>query len=577
VSKARHPAEKYIEDVISGRVVAGKFVRLAVERHVRDLEQGAARGLRFDRDAAIHAIEYFQFTCHSKGEWAGKTFVPSPWQMFIHWCVFGWYRADGTRRFREVYEEVARKNGKTTKLSGTGLYLLDGDGEPGADVYAAATKRDQARLTHLEARKMVKSSPLLKKRMKVVKDNIHVLSTNSKFEPLGADADTTDGLNVQGGLIDELHAHKTRDLCDKLETATSSRRQPIIWYITTAGHNHESICWEKREYVRKVLTGIIVDDSVFGIIFTLDTKLDWPELLTPDEAQKPGATGAVEDRWDDPKVWVKANPNLGVSVKLDDLQRKALKAAETPGALNAFLQLHLNVWTSAKTRWMPMPAWDRSAGFVDAEALRGMPCYAGLDLAATTDLCALALLFPVEQDIKVLPFFWIPEDTMLERIKRDKVPYDVWVRKGYVTATPGKVVDYDFIVAKLKELKATYDLREIAFDRWGSAKIIKDLEELGPTPIPFGQGFAGMSGPTKDLMTHVLQGRFHHGGHPVLRWNADSVVVTRDASDNLKPDKAKSTQRIDGIVASIMGLDRALRRAPGGGKSVYETRGLATV
>lgn len=574
-----HPAEAYIDGVLSGEIVAGRFVRLAVERHVHDLKTGHERGLHFDRRAAEHAIGYFQFTRHSKGEWAGKEFVPSPWQQFIHWSVFGWHRADGTRRFREVYEEVARKAGKTTKLAGTALYMLDGDGEPGADVYAAATKRDQAKLMHSEAQKMVKASPLLRRRIKTGVNNIHVEATASKFEPLGADGDTMDGLNIHGGFVDELHAHKTREVCDKIETATAARRNPLIWYITTAGYNHESICWEKREYIRKILLGFnrpdgFKDDSVFGIIFSLDTKLDWPELLTLDEAAKGTAVGEVEDQWQDERVWAKANPNLNVSVKLDDLRRKARKAAETPSALNAFLQLHLNVWVKAIVRWMPMNSYDLSAGAVVPEELRGQPCYAGLDLAATTDLCALVLVFPRPEGVKVLPYFWMPRDTMIAREKRDKVPYDAWVKRGLVYATPGNVVDFDFIVAKLFELRGQFDIKELAYDEWGSVKIIKDLNTLGATLVPFRQGFKSFSAPMKDLMTHVLQGKFQHGGNPVLRWNFDNVVAERDAADNLKPNKAKSNMRIDGAVAAIMAMDRALRGGGGNATSIYETRGL---
>lgn len=576
-----HPAEAYIDGVLTGRVPVCRFARLAVERHVHDLRHGHERGLVFKREYAVHAIDFFRFLRHSKGEWAGEVFTPSPWQQFILWSVFGWYRTDGTRRFREVYEEVARKNGKSTKLAGVGLKLFFADGEPGAEVYTAATKRPQARITHSEAKRMVQKSPLLKKRIKIMADNLHVEETASKFEPLGADADSTDGLNVHGAIIDELHAHKTRDMADVLETATGSRRQPLIWYITTAGTGRETICWEKREYTRQVLTGWqtpegFKDDSFFGIIFSLDLKSDWAELLTRDEARKAGAVGVVEDQWDDPQVWVKANPNLGVSCKVDDLQRKALKAAQAPTALNAFLNKHLNVWTSQVTRWMPMNAWDLCGGTVDPDELRGRECYAGLDLAATTDLCALVLDFPWEGGAhKVLPFFWIPEDNMRERVRRDKVPYDVWVREGLIYATPGNSVDYDFILQKLDELRGLYSIRQVAFDRWGAARVNVQLQAMRFDMVQFGQGYQSMSSPMKEMLTLVLQGKFHHGRHPILRWNADNVVVERDAADNIKPNKARSAARIDGIVAAAMALDRATRREGGG--SVYGSRGLITL
>ena len=583
-----HPAEAYIDGVLSGRVVTCRFARLAVERHVQDLKDGHERGLVFNRAAAILAIDFFKFLRHSKGEWAGEVFTPSPWQQFILWSVFGWYRTDGTRRFREVYEEVARKNGKSTKLAGVGLKLFFADGEPGAEVYTAATKRPQARITHSEAKRMVKKSPQLSKKIKILADNLHVEDSASKFEPLGADADSTDGLNVHGAIIDELHAHKTRDMADVLETATGSRRQPLIWYITTAGTGRETICWEKREYTRQVLTGFnkpggFRDDSFFGIIFTLDLKADWPELLTVDESKRPNApAGVIEDQWDDPKVWVKANPNLGISCKVDDLQRKALKAAQAPAALNAFQNKHLNVWTSQRSRWMPMNFWDLSAGTVDLEALKGKACYAGLDLAATTDLCALTLVFPIGNTVKVVPYFWIPEegmngDGMKERSQRDKVPYEVWVREKLIYATPGNTVDYDFILETLKELRGHYNIRELAFDRWGSPRIMKQLQDLSFTLVQFGQGYASMSAPMKEMLTMVLEGRFHHGAHPVLRWNADNVVVDRDPTDAIKPNKARAAARIDGIVAAAMALDRATRREDEPDSVYTEERGIITL
>ena len=311
----RHPVVEYMHGVQEGTIPACQLVRLAVERHARDLETGAERGLRFDREAAGYALRFFSFLRHSKGEWAGQPFALEPWQQFLIWAAFGWKRADGLRRFRTVYEEVPRKNGKTTMLAGLGLYLLTADGEPGAEVYSAATKRDQAKLSWTEAVRMRGASPSLSRMVQHFRasDNLSVEATASKFQPLGADADTMDGLNIHAALIDELHAHRTRAVVDVLNTATGSRRQPLIWEITTAGYDRNSVCYEHHEYSRQVLEGTVEDDSWLAWISTIDEG----------------------DDWKDESTWAKANPNLGISVKLDDLRRKAEQAKRMPSAQNA--------------------------------------------------------------------------------------------------------------------------------------------------------------------------------------------------------------------------------------------------
>jgi len=570
----KHPAQRYIEGVLDGSIVVCRFVRLAVERHVRDLKEARARGFYFDEAAARHAIDFNRFVRHSKGEWAGQEFVLSPWQQFIRWCFFGWKREDGTRRFRECYVEIARKNGKTTDGASVGNYCFIADGEDGAEIYCAATKRPQARIMHSEAVRMVKSSPELKRRIRVHKDNLHYQGGAAKFEPLGADADTCDGLNIHMALVDELHAHKTRAMVDVLDTATGSRRQPVIWYTTTAGYGRESVCWQIRERVRRMLTGVAADDSLFGIIFTLDTKSDHPDLLTADEAKT--QHGEVEDAWDDPRNWVKPNPNLGVSVKIEDLERKCRKAKTDPGTLNAFLRYHMNVWTSQSVRWMPMKAWDLSAGTVNVSELKGRECFGGLDLSARGDLCALVLDFPFGDVHKWLPFFWIPQakiDELLERKVGDRVPLDVWARQGFLTVTPGNVVHYDAVIEKLVEVRDLYLIREIGFDRWGMDRIVQELAKRGFVTgedaedgcriMPFGQGWGSMSDPMKECMNLVLEGKLHHGGHPVLRWNADNIVAKVNEREDISPNKAASSARIDGMVAGFMALGRALVNAEG--------------
>ncbi len=542
----------YARQVAAGKILASKWVSLACERHLRDLKNGKTRGLRFDHDAAAHAIDFFHFLKHSKGEWAGTEFHLEPWQQFIVASAFGWLRADGLRRFRTIYIEIPRKNGKSTIVAGIGLYLFYGDGEPGAEVYAAATKKDQARIVFSEAKRMVQASPSLKKRIGVNVDNLHILGTASKFEPLGADEDTMDGLNVHGALVDEVHAHKNRGIWDVLETASGSRRQPMRLAITTAGFDRHSICWELHEYGQKVNESILEDDSFFSYIACIDEG----------------------DDWTDETIWAKANPNLGVSVKLDDLRSLARKAQAMPAAQNSFRRLRLDEWTEQESRWIDLATWDACEGTVSASSLEGRPCFGGLDLASTTDICALELYFDPEEDEEVgqvLSFFWVPAENIAQRAKKDRVPYDIWVKQGHIKATDGNIVDYDVIFDDIVELTQVYDLKELAYDRWNATQLTTQLGAEGITVVPIGQGFQGLAGPTKELEKLVIGKRLNHGGNPVLRWMASNVAVKEDAAGNRKPDKSKSRERIDGIVALVMAVGRAqVSPESGGGESQYD-------
>jgi phage terminase large subunit-like protein len=566
-------ANRYIADVLSGQQVACHWVKQACQRHIDDLRDGPARGLRFDEAAAAHVLKFFTILKHSKGEWAGKPIELEPWQQFMLWTLFGWKRADGTRRFRTAYIEVARKNGKSTLGAGVGLYLLAADGEPGAEIYSAATKRDQARITHLEAVRMVRASPMLKRRIRTFRDNLNIEGTASKFEPLGADADTTDGLNIHGAIVDEIHAHKTREMWDRIDTATGARRQPLLFGITTAGYDRKSLCWVLNEYSKKVLDRVVEDDTYFGLIYTLDD----------------GTNGTVRDDWQDEATWVKANPNLRVSKKIDDLRRKCARAIEMPSAQNSFMRLELNIWTQSETKWMPIEHWRQCGLPLDYSALSGRKCYAGLDLSSTLDLTAFVLVFPPaagEDVYLVLPRFWIPESNMLKRSHDDRVPYDVWTREKFIEATPGDVIDYEYIFAQVDRDMRQFAIEEVAFDRWGASRVTNVLQDrLGfttdaerhklmraPLLIEFGQGFASMSPPMKELERLVMSHKIAHGNNPVLNWMADNVVATLDAAGNIKPDKERSREKIDGIVALLMALDRAIRHTPQ--KSIYGERGV---
>lgn len=559
--------ESYGDDVLAGVVPACKWVRLAVERHRRDLVDGHGRGLRFEPALGLEAVEYFAFLRHSKGEWAGQPLVLEPWQRWHTYVLFGWVRSNGLRRFRHAYIEVPRKNGKSTEAAGIGLLLFDGDGEPGAEVYTAATKLEQARIVHQEAVRMVRKSPDLSARIRVptgtYANNLSNPFTDSKFEPLGRDSKTLDGLNVHGAIADELHAWPDRDLLDVIETATGSRRQPMIFRITTAGTDLESVCGYDHVYTQQVLEGTLQDDAWWGIIYTIDEG---------------------DDPWS-PTAWRKANPNYGVSVKMDDLEDQARKAQGMPSAMGAFLRLRLNVWTQTGTRWMPPEKWDACAGPVVEAELAGRLCYGGLDLASTSDITAFSLVFPPLADgepWKVLPRLWIPKESMLARAKTARVPYEAWVRDGFLQTTPGDVTDHAFILEQIRKDATTFDLREIAFDRWGAAQVVTKLQEIAAETghsdewvIQFGQGFQSMSAPMKELERLVLGRQLAHGGHPALAWMASNVVADEDAAGNVKPNKRLSRQKIDGIVATIMALGRAMTHQADA--SVYESRGVVSL
>lgn len=557
-----HPAEQYARDVISGKIIACKWVILACKRHVHDLDHAHKRGFYFDPEAAQYVLNFIGMLRHSKGKWGrgrGELITLEPWQQFIIWVGFGWKRADGMRRFRAIYLEVARKNGKSTMSAGLGLELAFADGEPGAEVYSAATKRDQARIVHKEAIRMVRKNSGLRKYIKIYKDNLNLELTASKYEPLGADSDSTDGLNIHGVVADELHAWKSREMWDVLETATGSREQPMIVAITTAGMDRMSVCYEKHDYTRKVLEGwednSFEDDTWFGMIFTLDEG----------------------DDWRDESIWIKANPNLGVSKYIEDMRMKAKRAEHMPAALAGFLRRELNVWVQGEFKWMPMGAWRKCSGDVPAieltKRLEKATAYGGLDLSSTSDLTAFVMAFPDDDgNFDIVCRFWIPEDQMEIRTRDYGVQYRLWVEQGYIETTPGNSIDPDYILDQVEQDADLFDIDQVAFDRWGAARVVTTLENKGLTMVQFGQGYASMNPPMKELERLVLSGKIRHGNNPVLTWMADNLVARMDPSGNIKPDKEKSREKIDGMVALIMALDLALRHPEK--KSVYEKRGI---
>jgi phage terminase large subunit-like protein len=510
---------------------------------------------KINTEAAERAVFFIEHLKLSTGEWAGKPVHLMDWQKDFLARFFGTLNKDGARQYRTLYLEVPRKNTKTESGAFCANYLLFADDEPGAQIYSAAGDRGQASLVYNAAAPMVRQSPALAKRAKIIDSQrrIVVYSTNSFYQVLSAEAYTKHGLNAHGVLFDELHTQPNRDLWDVLTTSTGVRRQPAIIAMTTAGYDRNTIAWEIHDYACKVRDGVIIDPTFLPVIYAADEK----------------------DDWTDEDVWKACNPAMAYGVRsIDEMRVMCKRAQETPALEMTFRRLYLNQWVNSVERWMPLDKWDACGGKINREDLRGRPCYAGLDLSSNIDLTALCLVFPMgEGRYTVLPQFWIPEDTAREKERKDRVPYQLWERQGFVKYSRGNVIDYRFILQELLDLRSQYDIREIAFDPWNNSQIAQDMKDDGFTVVDFRQGFRSMSGPTKDLMNTVLTGNLQHGGHPVLRWNADNLVVEQDAAGNLKPDKAKATQKIDGMVALIMALDRAVRHSGETGPSVYESRG----
>lgn len=553
----RCPVTAYAEDVLSGRVLASRWVRLAAERHLRDLDEAHQRGLHWDP----RPLERFERLCshlrQSKGRWALEPLQLLDWQRFVVGQLLGWKREDGTRRFRRAYVEVARKNGKTTLAAALAIWLLDFDNEPGAEVYVAATHRQQARQCWDEAHQMVQRSPALARRIKAVPSRAHlwVPETASRCAALGADADTLDGLNPHAVIVDELHAHRTSALVDRLETSMGARRQPVMVYITTAGES--PVYRETREYSERVLAGVVDDDAWLALVAALDP----------------------EDDWTDPSLYRKANPSLGVTVSLEELVRERDRALAAPGRQWAFRTYRLNQVTAGGAGWIDLAEWDACADpSLTLADLRGGPVWAGLDLAATRDTTALVLVAPRQDRWLVWEEIWIPADTAREREREDGLPWQAWADEGWVRMTSGRTTDYAAVRARLRELVDDHglDICELAFDRWNATQLVGELEADGLTCVPQGMGFATLSMPMREAERLILERRLRHRGSPAMRWQVASVVTASDPAGNVKPDRDASRGRIDAVVAMLLALERAVRHAAAAvRRSVYESRGLS--
>lgn len=555
-----YTAQQYIDDVLSGKVTACRLVKLAVQRHVDDLDHAANRGIYFDEQAAKIAIDFFGFLKHTKGKWAGKNIVLEPWQQFIIWSLYGWKRENGTRRFRTAYIEVARKNGKSTKFAGLGLKALVADGEPEAEVYSAATKRDQAKIVWEQAKNMVRNSPDLKNIVGIHQNNLHVTSTGSKFVPLSADADTLDGLNISMALIDEYHAHKTDEIYNVLRSAMGSRVQPLLAIITTAGFDTSSSCKREHDYCVQLLEGRQENDAYFAVIYTLDEK----------------------DDWQDEKNWIKANPNLGVSVSIEDLRDQYTEAKSRASKINEFKTKRLNIWTSAYSRWILPDKWEQNNHQVDEESLEGRRAFLAIDLSTTTDISGYALCFPPEPEEKYHKLIWrfyIPQDGVRERSLKEDVPYDAWIEQGYVRPTLGEVIDYEYIEQDILADAERFEIVEVPHDPYNATHLVNNLMDAGLNCVKFPQNITAISPAVKNFERMVLNGELATGGNPVMNYMIGCAEVYSDANGNMKvikPDRRSSNKRIDGVIMAIMATHRAVLSVDDG-PSVYEERGVLMI
>jgi phage terminase large subunit-like protein len=567
------PWHKYAEEVADGTIVACKWVRLACERHLRDLKKSETKSFpyRFDEVKAGNICRFLELMPHIKGPKAGEHIVLEAWQKFILGMVFGWVRKDsGLRRFRHAYIEVPRGNAKSTKSAGVGLYLFAVEGEGGAEVYSAATTRDQAKIVFEVAQQMTRKSPGFKKKfgVQVNARNISQLSTASKFEPLSSDAGTLDGLNVYGGIIDELHAHKTRSAYDVIETGAGKREQSLIWCITTAGSNRAGICYEQRDYVIKVLEKTSKDETYFGIIYTIDD----------------------DDDWTDPEIWKKANPNWDVSVMPDHVANLARKALQMPSAQNNFKTKHLNVWVNASSPWMDMMKWAKCCDKeMQIEHFHNQECIEGLDLASRIDIAAKAKLFwkdiarelvengqkrsVLERHYYAFLDYYLNEEA-IESSRNSQ--YSGWSNAGLLIETSGDETDYGRIADDVMAELPNFKIREIAYDPWQAPPLIQviqnradwdrsiELVEIKPSVQNFSPAM-------KELEGAVAGGRFHHNGDPILAWMISNVVCHRDNKDNIFPRKEREENKIDGAVALLMAINRAMVADAGG--SIYDLIG----
>ena len=512
---------------------------------------------RYDKKKADRAVTFIENLCHTKGKWAGTPFWLLPWQEQLIRDIFGIVKADGNRQFRTAFVEICKKVGKSELAAAVALYLLYADNEPSAEVYGAAADRQQASIVFDVAKQMVEMSPALMKRSKLMGATKRIVNYGNAgyYQVLSAEVGGKHGFSVSGLVFDEIHTQPNRQLYDVLTKGSSDARQnPLHFIITTAGNDRHSIAYELHTKAVDILEGRRVDPTFYPVVYGLKD----------------------DDDWEDEANWYKVNPSLGYTVDIERLRDAYREAKQNPADEVTFKWLRCNMWVSSTVAWIPDAIYMRGNESIEAASLEGRDCYAGLDLSSTGDITALVLIFPPRDENEkyvLLPYFWILEETIPRRVKANSVPYDIWEKQGYIMSAEGNVIHYDFIEKFIMYLSEKYHILEIAVDRWNATQMIQNLEGEGFTIVPFGQGFSSMSAPTKEFYRLLMEGRIIHGGNPVLRWMAGNVVIDTDPAGNIKVTKAKSKEKIDGIVAAIMALDRCIRQEGQSG-SVYDERGL---
>lgn len=514
---------------------------------------------RYDKAKADRAVKFIENLRHTKAKWAGKRFWLLPWQETLVRDIFGTVKEDGTRQFRTAYVEICKKVGKSELAAAIALYLLYADNEPSAEVYGAAADRQQASIVFDVAKRMVELTPALLKRSKIMGATKRIVNYSNAgiYQVLSADVGNKHGFSVSGLVFDEIHNQPNRNLYDVLTKGSSdARANPLHFIITTAGNDRNSIAFELHTKALDILNGRREDPTFYPVVYGL----------------------ADDEDWTDEKNWYKVNPSLGYTVEIDRLRDAFREAQQNPADEVTFRWLRLNQWVSSTVAWIPDQIYALGNEAIDMESLKGRECYGGLDLSSSGDITAFVLVFPPhngKEKYVILPFFWVPQDTIPLRVRRTSVPYDKWQAQGYLMATEGNVIHYGFIEKFIDDLGKIYNIKEIAYDRWGAVEMTQALEGMGFTVVPFGQGFSSMSPPTKRFYELLMEGKMVHGAHPVLRWMAGNVVVDTDPAGNIKVTKRRSPDKVDGIVAAIMALDRCIRHEENTG-SVYDDpdRGL---
>ena len=510
----------------------------------------------YDKKKADRAVKFIEMLPHTKGEWEGKPFWLLPWQEQIIRDLFGIVKAEGFRQFRTAYIEIPKKQGKSELAAAIALYLLYADHEPSAEVFSAAADRQQASIVFDVAKRMVEMTPGLQKRSKVMSATKRIVNYSNAgyYQVVSADVGGKHGYSISGLVFDEIHNQPNRKLWDVLTKGSGdARRQALHVAITTAGTDRNSICFELHTKALDILSDRKVDPTFYPVVYSLPMDVDWQ----------------------DEKNWYKVNPSLGYTVPIERMREAYLQSQDNPAEENVFRTLRLCQWVGSTVQWIPDHIYDLGNQPIDKHALRRRDCYAGLDLSSSGDITALVLMFPPRTDDEkyiMLPYFWVPEETIPKRVQQTSVPYDNWVAQGYVQATPGNVIDYAYIQNTIGELSYKYHIREIAFDRWGSNMLVERLSEMGLTVVPFGQGYKDMSPASRAFYEELMKGNIIHGGNPVMKWMCGNVVIEQDPAGNIKPTKAKSKDKIDGVVAAIMALDRCIRHE--NEESVYDSRGL---